>query len=128
MTSSIECQSKYPVSRTANYKFNSYARSSRPCRADDYILFTFESPVECEAIDIRTGLPDITRYSVTNGTVSWSYNGRDFTEEIPLDDDGLALIRPERPVKAVRITILGSNGETTLCWQNLRIIPKCDEI
>lgn len=128
VTSSIECQSKYPVSRTANYKFNSYARSSRPCRADDYILFTFESPVACEAIDIRTGLPDITRYSVTNGTVSWSYNGRDFTEEIPLDDDGLALIRPERPVKAVRITILGSNGETTLCWQNLRIIPKCDEI
>ena len=26
------------------------------------------------------------------------------------------------------VTILGSNGETTLCWQNLRVIPKCDEI
>ncbi len=124
VTSSLSCTKKSPITNSSDYHFGTYVRVPSPCKAGDYILFTFDSPVTCEAIDIRTGIPNITRYVVTKGRVEYSADGRTFVPACTLDESGCAVLRPEGPVKAVRIAVLGSNGETTVCWQDLRVIPR----
>ena len=124
VTSSLTCSGKFPIRNSADYQFSSYVRTVSPCKAGDYILFAFDEPVDCEAIDVRTGLPDVTRYIVTDGTAACSADGKTFGEEIPLKPDGSVVLRPSAPVRAVRISIRGGNGETILGWQDLRVVPR----
>lgn len=124
VTSSLAPSPKFPVRNAADYHFGTYVRVPSPCKAGDYILYKFDEPVDCGAIDVRTGIPNVTRYIVTQGTVEYSADGINFGGSVPLDDSGTAVIRPDGPVRAVRVSIAGSNGETTVCWQDLRVIPK----
>ena len=124
VTSSLTCSGKFPIRNSADYQFSSYVRTVSPCKAGDYILFAFDEPVDCEEIDVRTGLPDVTRYIVTDGTAACSADGKTFGEEIPLKPDGSVVLRPSAPVRSVRISIRGGNGETILGWQDLRVVPR----
>ena len=124
VTSSMSCSGKFPIRNSADYQFASYVRTLSPCKAGDYILFAFDEPVDCEMIDVRTGLPDVPRYIVTDGTAACSADGKTFGDEVPLKPDGSVVLRPSAPVRAVRISIRGGNGETILGWQDLRVVPR----
>ena len=124
VTSSIPCLGRFPLASSEDYNFTSYTRSQRACHEGDYILYTFEEPVACWQIDVRTGIPDIPRYIVTRGEVAWSSDGERFEHTAPLDAEGCALLHPSRPVKSVRIAIHGLNGESLLAWQDLRVVPR----
>ena len=68
-------------------------------------------------------MPNVTRYIVTKGRVAWSSDGRSFIEAGPLNESGQIVWKPHKPVRAIRVSIEGSNGETAVCWQDLRITP-----
>lgn len=124
VTSSLSATQRFPFSNVADYHRTSYTRTTAPCKEGDYVLYTFAEPTECHLIDVRTGIPNITRYIITQGRVEYSADGTTFREAALLDDSGSAVIYPEGPVKAVRIAIDGSNGEPLAAFQDLRIIPK----
>ena len=75
---------------------------------------------ECNSIKVETGMPNITFYSVTDGYVEYSYNGKDF---IKGDEfvHGIANIYPQQPVKAVRIVVTNTSDALAICFQALKI-------
>ena len=115
-----EIHKRYPISNAENYDFTKHFRVDRRSQAGDYVLYTFEEPVECSKITVDTGIPNITFYSVTDGHVEYSYNGKDFIkgEEFVY---GKATIKPENKVKAVKICVTGISDALATCFQNLTI-------
>lgn len=111
---------RFPVSNITSYDFKKYWRINRRSQTGDYVLYTFEQPVECSKITVETGIPNITFYSVTDGYVEYSYNGKDFIkgEEFVY---GTAVIEPKDRVKAVKIVFTGMSDALITAFQNLKI-------
>lgn len=124
VSSSLTLSSRFPVQRMTDYNPSTYSRSSQACQDGDFLQYDFATPVHCRAIVVQTGIPNITRYIVTQGTVSYSSDGTHFTLADSLDDTGCATIYPSTPVKAVRIDITGDNGEAIVAFQDLQILPQ----
>lgn len=115
---------KFPLSNLTDYNFTSYARTARTCRKGDAITFTFDEPVECQSIDVRTGLFYLPRYHIPAGYVEISDNGTDFIAVAQLAA-GRALITPAFSVKAVRIvSTADGNGDDAVAIQDLKIVPR----
>lgn len=115
-----ETNKGFPVSNITTYNFSKYWRINRRSHAGDYVLYTFKEPVECSKIKVDTGVPNITFYSVIDGYVEYSYNGKDFVK----GDDfvyGSAVIKPAEKVKAVRIVFTGDTDALITAFQNLKI-------
>ncbi len=115
-----ETNKGFPVSNITTYNFSKYWRINRRSHAGDYVLYTLEEPVECSKIKVDTGVPNITFYSVIDGYVEYSYNGKDFVK----GDDfvyGSAVIKPAEKVKAVRIVFTGDTDALITAFQNLKI-------
>lgn len=121
VSSSMGFAKRFPVSGVTDYNLGTYSRTARTCRTGDYVLYTFDRPVVCSSIEIQTGLPDVTRYIVTQGSVDYSGDGTAYTHGGTLDDSGRLMLYPKYPVKSVRIRIGGGNGETQVALQDLRI-------
>ncbi len=121
VTASFPFDKRFPANNLSDYNLVSYARSDRGCQTGDYVLFTFDEAIACRDITLLTGLPNNTRYIVTQGTVDYSADGVAFTRGGTIDDFGEYILYPKHPVKAVRIRIHGSNGEIYLALQDLRI-------
>lgn len=115
-----ETHKRFPVSNAAGYDFKKYWRVERRSVAGDYVLYTFKEPVECSKITVETGIPNITFYSVTEGHVEYSYDGTDFIKGEKFDL-GIATVKPEQKVKAVKICITGMSDALATCIQNLKI-------
>ena len=115
-----ETHKNYPVTNAEKYNFNKHWRVDRRSQAGDWVLYTFKEPVECGKITVESGIPNITFYSVTYGHVEYSYNGTDF---IKGDEfvNGIAVIKPEQKVKAVKICVTGMSDALATCFQNLKI-------
>ena len=118
--SADETNSKFPVTNATSYDFSKYWRVSRRSEAGDYVLYTFKEPVKCSKITVDTGIPNITFYSVTDGYVEYSYNGKDFMKGEEFKE-GTAVIRPTEKVKAVRIKFTGMSDALITAFQNLKI-------
>ncbi len=118
--SADETNSRFPIENITTYDFSKYWRVNRRSHAGDYVLYTFKEPVECRKITVETGVPDITFYSVTDGYVEYSYNGKEFIkgEEFVY---GTAVIKPKERVKAVRIVFTGESDALITAFQNLKI-------
>lgn len=124
VTTSMGENAKHPLSRAAKYEFNSNARTSRPCKKDDYVLYTFNTPVEAESIEVNTGLYYMPRYLIPFGYVEVSYDGSTFIRMAYLDG-GRAVIRPDLDVRAVRVVSTSDgNGENAVALQPLKIIMR----
>ena len=121
LSSSMGFAKRFPVSGTTDYNLGTYSRTSRTCRTGDYVLYTFDEPVDCRSIEIRTGLPDVTRYIITQGSVDYSADGTAYTHAGTLDDRGQFMLYPKYPVKSIRIRIGVGNGEPLVALQDLRI-------
>ncbi len=115
-----ETNSSFPVTNITNYDYKKYWRINRRSNAGDYVLYTFKEPVECSKITVETGIPGITFYSVTEGYVEYSSDGKDFVK----DDEfvnGISVIIPTEKVKAVRIVFTGMSDALITAFQGLRI-------
>ncbi len=110
----------YNMEHITNYNFKKCLRVSRAAVKGDWVLYNFKEAVECKSIKVETGMPNITFYSVTDGYVEYSYNGKDFIkgEEFV---NGIANIKPEKPVKAVRIIVTNTSDALAICFQALKI-------
>jgi hexosaminidase len=113
---------KFPLSKLEDYNIETYLRTDVPCVSGDWILYTFAKPVASSKIDVLTGIPYHPRFIVNDGYVEYSYNGVDF-EKGDVFDYGNASIYPKQAVKAVRIMITGTNNESLMAAQDLRINP-----
>ncbi len=110
----------YPMSNITSYNMKKYWRINRRSYTGDYVTYTFTEPVECSKITVETGVPNITFYSCTEGHVEYSYNGTDFIK----GDEfvyGIATIKPQDKVKAVKIVFDGMSDALITAFQNLKI-------
>lgn len=110
----------YSLESLSNYNFKKYLRIRRPALKGDWVLYNFKDAVKCNSITVETGIPNITFYSVTDGYVEYSYNGKDFIkgEEFV---NGIANIYPKEAVKAVRIVVTNTSDALAICFQSLKI-------
>ncbi len=119
LTSSMPESRKAPFERVERYA--SMAWTARTCTRGDWFLFTFDSPVACREIEIRTGNPQLPRYIFNAGRVEVSCDGVNF-ESAGLLKQGRFVLRPGRPVKAIRVTnTADDNGGDHVALQPLRI-------
>lgn len=122
VTSSMAENPKFPISNLEDYNIETYLRTDVACANGDWILYTFMNPVVSSKIDVLTGIPHHPRFIINNGYVEYSYNGIDFIKGDAFDY-GNASIYPKQPVKAVKIVITGTNNESLMAGQDLRINP-----
>lgn len=117
--SSMTQSEKVPFSRLESYK--GAAWTTRSHRTGDWFLFTFEEPLSCREIFLQTGYLHLPRKIVWGSRVEVSYDGKAFVEVGPLTA-GCITLRPEMPIKAIRLTATADgNGEERVIIQPLQI-------
>jgi len=103
-----------------DYNFNTTVSCRGNAKAGDALTFVFASPLVCKSIISVTGKPMLSLFPVKNGHLEVSYDGIhfDFASKYV---KGVASMRPDRPVKAVRIVIDGPTEDPVMAIQDLRI-------
>lgn len=120
VTSSMPCKDKNPITNAAKYS-NSIARTTRAAHSGDWIKYDFAEPVACREIKAQTGHIHLYRCLFLSGYVEISYDGERFVRAAELHNGG-ATIRPDKPVKSVRIVADGnSDAEDDVVIQSLKI-------
>lgn len=114
LTSTLPSDDWRPASGVENYERETHF-SSAP-RKGDSILFTFDAPVRCRKIEVRTGDVNFSSGGFTAGYVEVSYDGKHFHRVAELSFSKASFC-PKRPVRAVRI-VCTMNGN----FRNLTII------
>ncbi len=113
---------QFPYANAERYR--GISRTRRACRMGDTIDYTFENPVACREIFIQTGNRQLPKTIVTTGRVEISFDGRTFETAGELDK-GAFMLRPDRPVRAIRIvSTCRDNGTPYVTIQPLRIKPR----
>ena len=115
-----ECNKSFPMSNITTYNYKKYCRVNRRSQAGDWLEYSFKEPVECSRITVETGIPGITLYDCTEGYVEYTYNGTDYIKGEEFKN-GIAVIRPEDKVLAVKIVFTGMSDAMITSFQNLRI-------
>lgn len=114
------------INLLADYNFNTYCFSSRETAAGDYIKFTFDEPVDCQAIGMCTGYYNLAVYGIMNGYIEYSYDDENYIQgerfSYDASDGYKAFCYPEHPVKAVRVVIDGISEHEVTGIQDLRIL------
>lgn len=118
------------IAEGERYKFSgveSYARMGRTARAakeGDWVLYTFENPVECRRMEILTGNKQTPRYLFEAGYLEVSYDGEHFERICDLDHGCGVIANPKRAIKAVRVVCTQSgNGARFVTLQSPGIWP-----
>lgn len=123
ITSSIAQSERFPYSNAESY--GRIARTSRTSRAGDWILYTFEKPVECRRLEVRTGNLQLPRYVFNSGYMEVSEDGVTFRRVCELKNGGGAIDDPSRPIKAVRVVCTtDGNGASFVTVQAPMVFPK----
>lgn len=100
ITSSLPESPKFPFATASAYRGSS--RTRRTCRQRDWILYTFDAPVRCREMVLKTGYPQLPKTQITTGYAEVSYDGKHFEPAGELVM-GTVTLHPDRSVKAVRI-------------------------
>lgn len=123
ITSSIEPSERFPFSNAESY--GRISRTARVGRAGDWILYSFEQPVSCRRLEVRTGNLQLPRYIFNAGYMEVSYDGEKFSRVCDLKCGGGVVENPSKPIKAVRITCTESgNGADFVTIQAPKVYPK----
>lgn len=120
VTASYDVNPKFPLSNLEDYAFKTYSRSKQSINKGDWVLYSFTQPVECSKITIEVGIPNITVYGLTDGHVEYSYDGISFVRGDNFTDN-IAIIKPLKAVKAVKIVADGYSDGNNLSVQDLKI-------
>ena len=114
--------------RDAFDKAEGYGRLARTTRAadvGDWVMFTFDKPVECRRMKVATGNFQLPRFIFENGYVELSYDGATFERVGELECGMYYIEHPAHPIKAVRITCTSQgNGAEWVSIQPPTIWPK----
>ena len=102
VTTSMPISQKAPLERVAQYT-NATARTTRAAHEGDWIEYRFTEPLSCREIYAQTGHIHLRRNLFLAGYVEVSYDGMTFERIAELTDGG-AVIRPTKPIHALRIT------------------------
>lgn len=122
ITSSIAESERYPYSGAEGY--GRIARTSRAADVGDWLLYTFEEPVECRQMEIATGNKQLPRYIFNDGYLEVSYDGTRFERVGNLVDGRGVIVSPRRAIKAVRVVCTESgNGARFVTVQAPIIYP-----
>lgn len=117
--SSMPQSEKAPFARLESYK--GAAWTTRTHHEGDWFQFTFSTPLVCREVVLQTGYLHLPRCIVWGSRVEVSYDGFTFVELGELTA-GAITIRPERPLKAIRVTATSTgNGEERVIIQSLKI-------
>ncbi len=109
ITTSMGESSSAPYANASEYR--ALGRTRRACHTGDWVLFSFDNPVSCREMTLRTGNMQLPKTIITTGYAEVSYDGREFVRAGDLFQGGITL-RPERAVKAVRF-VSTSDGNGT---------------
>lgn len=121
LTSSMGESLRIPWSNVERYR--SFARTARACRQGDWILYRFAEPVRCREIFLQTGYLQLPKTIVTTGYAEISFDGVRFERAADLEQ-GSVVLRPDRPVRAVRIvSTCDDNGCSFVTIQPPRVKP-----
>ncbi len=121
ITTSMGEETKYPYTNAANYK--GMSRTRRACRQQDWILYTFRTPIVCREIQLQTGNRQLPKTIITTGYAEVSYDGTTF-ERIGNLNSGRITFQPTQAVHAARIiSTCDDNGTPWVTIQPPRIKP-----
>lgn len=121
ITTSMGESTQFPYTNAATYK--GISRTRRACRMDDWIRYSFAEPVVCREMFLQTGHLQLPKTILTTGYAEVSYDGRTFERAGSLDK-GAVTLRPERPVRAVRlVSTCRDNGTPFVTIQPPQIRP-----
>ena len=122
IASSMPESPRAPFARAAAYK--STARTLRSCRRGDWLLYTFDKPVVCREMFFQTGHLQLPKTQLTAGYAEISFDGEHFERAGELVD-GSIVLRPAKPVKAVRlVATCHGNGTPQVTIQPPQIKPR----
>lgn len=122
VTTNMPALPRWEASKVADWNPRNYFRSARPCVEGDWFNFSFAEPLSCSAIEVETGLRNISRYELLGGHVELSYDGEEF-ERVGEITEGMIRILPKAPIHHLRIVVDRENGEPLLAIKGLRIEP-----
>ena len=123
ITSSIEESNNNPYSNAEGYKRQ--GRTSRAGKNGDWLLYTFDEPVECRRMYIGTGYTHLPRLLFNAGYVEVSDDGEKFRKVGELKLGAAVIDWPEKPIKAVRIVCTeDGNGAENVIVQAPKVYPK----
>ena len=112
---------QFPYTNASTYR--GIARTRRACRQNDWVLYTFAEPVRCREMLLQTGNRQLPKTILTTGYAEVSYDGRTFRRVVDLERGSIRL-RPDRPVKAVRlVSTCDDNGTPYVTLQPPQIKP-----
>ena len=102
LTSSMPENPAHGYARIADYYNN--IRTTRTCHKGDWILYEFENPVECRAIEFYAGNYHTAKRTIEKGYLEVSEDGKVFERVADLEY-GIAKLYNPRPIKAARIIV-----------------------
>lgn len=103
-----------------DYNFDTAVSTADPCKAGQSLTFVFAAPVHCSLITAVTGFPINGLYDLKEGHLEVSYDGQTWLKEGKFAK-GKAVIRPSKPVKAVKIVVDAPSSDPEIVFQDLRI-------
>lgn len=122
ITSSMGDRENFSFEKAQGY--GRLARTSRAADVSDWVMFTFDVPVECRRMKVATGNFQLPRYIFENGYVEVSYDGRTFERVGELESGMFYIEQPQRAIKAVRMTATSrGNGAEWVSIQPPTIWP-----
>lgn len=123
ITTNMESNPRFPVSNAADYNYSTYFRSSKKASAGDYFTYTFKNPLKCSSVKVKTGIPKIDLYGVTDGYVEYSFDGINYIKGAVFKDyiSTIEGLPKDKGIKSIRIVVTDENDGPCLCIQDLMI-------
>lgn len=119
---SLEAHPRFPLSNIEQYDGKRYFRTATPPKAGDYVLYTFEEPLECKRITVQTADPVNNFFGVTQGHAEVRYAGeKQFVPVGEFDMYNRVVLEPGKAVAAVKIVVDGPCEGKALSIQSLII-------
>ena len=109
LSSSMPFGKKYPAVKCETYEegYNQMSRTARSAKAGDWLLLSFEKPLECSYLKLTTGYPHVLRRLIYSGYVEVSYDGTTFAKVGELSNGAYAIRPKGKAIHAVRIVATG---------------------
>ncbi|MDR2585085.1 MAG: beta-N-acetylhexosaminidase [Prevotellaceae bacterium] len=117
---SFVLQPRFSLDNLTDYNPSTYVRTVGPLKKGDYLLYTFDEPLNSKKIHVHTGIPLIELFYVESGYVEYSLDGEIF---IPVGElvYGCIDFVPPMGIKAVRIVMGEENYSVQNAFNDLKI-------